>query len=156
MTQSDIATALGRSQLFCRLGEQAREALAERSIVHDYRHGQPVFFQGDPGQDLFLVLTGAVKLFVSSADGDEVLIDVCRPGEVFGEVAVLDGGTRSLGAEAIEDSQLLLLSREVLVASFREQPAVAEALLWALVSTVRRLTDRTADLVFLDLASRLA
>src|SRR5947209_2757999 len=155
MTRSDIASALGRSQLFCRLGEQAREALAERSMVHGYRHGQPVFFQGDPGRDLFLVLTGAVKLFVGSAAGDEVLIGVCRPVEAFGEVAVIDGGTRSAGAEAIEDSQLLLLSRDLLVEAFREEPAVAEALLWGLVSTLRRLTDRAADLVFLDLASRL-
>src|SRR6516164_7225157 len=106
MTHRDIANALGMSSLFCRLDEQGRNALAARCTVHAYRHGQPVFFQGDPGQDLFLVLTGAVKLFVSSADGEEVLISVCRPVEAFGEIAVIDGGTRSAGAEAIEDSQL--------------------------------------------------
>jgi len=156
MTHRDIASALGTSSLFCRLDEQGRNALAARCTLHAYRHGQPVFLQGDPGDDLFLVLSGAVKLFVSSPDGEEVLIAVCRPVEAFGEIAVIDGGTRSAGAEAVEDSKLIVLSRGVLAESFRDEPAVAEALLWALVSTLRRITDRTTDLVFLDLASRLA
>jgi CRP-like cAMP-binding protein len=156
MTSDDIAIALKRSSLFGRLNEDELYSLAARSVLHAYRHGQPVFFEGDAGHELFLVMTGMVKLFVSSAHGDEVLIGVRRPGDAFGEIAVIDGGVRSATAEAIEDSYLVLLSREVIVQVVREQPSVAEALLWMLGDTLRRLTDRTADLVFLDLPGRLA
>lgn len=156
MTSDDVAIALKRSSLFGRLEPRELNALAARSVLHAYRHGQPVFFEGDAGHDLFVVMTGAIKLFVSSAHGDEVLIGVRRPGEAFGEIAVIDGGVRSATAEAVEDSYLVLFSREVIVQAIREQPSVAEALLWMLGDTLRRLTDRTADLVFLDLPGRLA
>jgi CRP-like cAMP-binding protein len=147
---------LGSTQLFSALPESALAELAPRAIERSYRKGQLVFYQGDPGESLFVVVQGSVKVFVTSEEGDEMVLVTLRPAETFGELAVIDGGPRSASAETLEPTNLLAITRGSVLTLIRDHPALADALLSSLGGLVRRLTEQAADLVFLDLHGRVA
>jgi CRP/FNR family cyclic AMP-dependent transcriptional regulator len=147
---------LRRTRLFAGLDEPTLRALAERSVERSYpRHGR-LFFQGDPGDGLFVVASGLVKVVVTSEDGEEMVLVTLGPGEALGELAVVDGGPRSAAAEALEPTSALLITRPVLLELAARDPALTEALLRTLGSLLRRLTEQASDLVFLDLPGRVA
>jgi CRP/FNR family cyclic AMP-dependent transcriptional regulator len=147
---------LRRTRLFAGLDEPTLRALAERSVERSYpRHGR-LFFQGDPGDGLFVVASGLVKVVVTSEDGEEMVLVTLGPGEALGELAVVDGGPRSAAAEALEPTSALLITRPVLLELAARDPALTEALLQTLGSLLRRLTEQASDLVFLDLPGRMA
>jgi len=147
---------LRRTRLFAGLDEPTLRVLAERSVERSFpRHGR-LFFQGDPGDGLFVVASGLVKVVVTSEDGEEMVLVTLGPGEALGELAVVDGGPRSAAAEALEPTSALLITRPVLLELAARDPALTEALLQALGSLLRRLTEQASDLVFLDLPGRMA
>ena len=147
---------LRRTRLFAGLDEPTLRALAERSVERSFpRHGR-LFFQGDPGNGLFVVAGGLVKVVVTSEDGEEMVLVTLGPGEALGELAVVDGGPRSAAAEALEPTSALLITRPVVLELAARDPALTEALLQALGGLLRRLTEQASDLVFLDLPGRMA
>ena len=147
---------LRRTRLFAGLDETTLRALAERSVERSFpRHGR-LFFQGDPGNGLFVVASGLVKVVVTSEDGEEMVLVTLGPGEALGELAVVDGGPRSAAAEALEPTSVLLITRPVVLELAARDPALTEALLQALGGLLRRLTEQASDLVFLDLPGRMA
>jgi CRP/FNR family transcriptional regulator, cyclic AMP receptor protein len=147
---------LRRTRLFAGLDEPTLRALAERSVERSFpRHGR-LFFQGDPGNGLFVVASGLVKVVVTSEDGEEMVLVTLGPGEALGELAVVDGGPRSAAAEALEPTSTLLITRPVVLELAARDPALTEALLQALGGLLRRLTEQASDLVFLDLPGRMA
>jgi len=147
---------LRRTRLFAGLDEPTLRALAERSVERSFpRHGR-LFFQGDPGNGLFVVASGLVKVVVTSEDGEEMVLVTLGPGEALGELAVVDGGPRSAAAEALEPTSALLITRPVVLELAARDPALTEALLQALGGLLRRLTEQASDLVFLDLPGRMA
>jgi CRP-like cAMP-binding protein len=147
---------LRRTRLFAGLDEPTLRALAERSVERSFpRHGR-LFFQGDPGNGLFVVASGLVKVVVTSEDGEEMVLVTLGPGEALGELAVVDGGPRSAAAEALEPTSALLITRPVVLELAARDPALTEALLQALGGLLRRLTEQASDLVFLDLPGRVA
>jgi CRP/FNR family cyclic AMP-dependent transcriptional regulator len=150
------AQLLGRTKLFGDLSGAALLRLGERAVERSYRQGQMIFGQGDPGEALFVVSDGLVKVFVTSEDGDEIVLVTLRPPETFGELALIDGGARSASAETLKATTVLVLTRSTLLEVMTEHPALAESLLRALGAVVRRLTEQAADLVFLDLHGRVA
>jgi CRP-like cAMP-binding protein len=111
---------------------------------------------GDPGDTLMVVVSGRVKVAVRSVDGGELTLRVVGPGGTLGEVSVADGGPRSAEVETLEDSRLLLVPREQLQEICARVPSVANALARSVAATLRRLTEATSDLVFLDLPRRVA
>ena len=147
---------LRRTRLFAGLDQPRLRALAERSVERSFpRHGR-LFFQGDPGNGLFVVASGLVKVVVTSEDGEEMVLVTLGPGEALGELAVVDGGPRSAAAEALEPTSALLITRPVVLELAARDPALTEALLQALGGLLRRLTEQASDLVFLDLPGRMA
>jgi len=147
---------LRRTRLFAGLDQPTLRALAERSVERSFpRHGR-LFFQGDPGNGLFVVASGLVKVVVTSEDGEEMVLVTLGPGEALGELAVVDGGPRSAAAEALEPTSALLITRPVVLELAARDPALTEALLQALGGLLRRLTEQASDLVFLDLPGRMA
>jgi CRP/FNR family cyclic AMP-dependent transcriptional regulator len=157
VTKADRAAALlGRTKLFDDLPSAALLRLGERAVERSYRRGQMIFGQGDPGEALFVVSDGLVKVFVTSEDGDEMVLVTLRPPETFGELALIDGGARSASAETLEATTVLVLTRSTVLEVMTEHPVLAESLLRALGAVVRRLTEQAADLVFLDLHGRVA
>ena len=153
---TDLVGLLRATPLLATVPTAELEALAAGSRVRTYRRGQIVFTTGEPGETVMVVISGWIKVVVRSADGGELTLTVIGPGTLFGEINVADGGPRSADAEALEQTRLLLIPREMLLDLSGRQPAVALALLRSVADTLRRLTEAASDLVFLDLPRRLA
>lgn len=156
MQKDRAISLLRRAALFAELTDEALEWLAQRAVQRSYRKGQLLFYQGDPGDSLFVMVEGLVKVSVLSEQGDEMVLVTLQPPDVFGEVAIVDAGPRSASAEAIETTKVLVVTRDPLLELMRAHADVNEAVLRSLGNSLRRLTEQAADLVFLDLQGRIA
>jgi CRP/FNR family cyclic AMP-dependent transcriptional regulator len=156
MRTEQAAAILGRTQLFRDVDGPTLARIGERAVERSYRRGQLIVHQGDLGDSLFVVTEGLVKVFVTSEEGDEMVLVTLRPPDTFGELALIDGGARSASAEALEHTSVLALTRPVLLELMHDHPEMSEALLRSLGTLVRRLTEQASDLVFLDLHGRVA
>jgi CRP/FNR family transcriptional regulator, cyclic AMP receptor protein len=153
---ADAAGILRGTTLFRSAPAEDLEQIAAASRLRDFRRGQVVFTAGDPSDTLIVVVSGSVKVVVRSADGGELTLTVIRPGGLFGELSVADSGPRSADAEALEQCRLLLVPRDTVADICSRVPSVAYALTISLAAMLRRLTEETSDLVFLDLPRRVA
>ena len=156
MNLQQRAEVLARTELFCGIDEATRRRIAEHVAERVVERGQRVFTQDEPGDRMYVLAEGAVKLFVASRNGGIVELVRHRPPATFGEVALLDGGARSASAEAVERSTLLVVTRAELLGLLRAEDQVAEGLLRTLGTIVRRTTRQVSDLAFLDLQGRVA
>lgn len=156
MTPRQIAALLAQTDLFGVLDEASLDQLATRTRVRSADKGQTIFVQDEPGDRMFVLAEGAIKLVVRSAQGEVVELARHRPPAAFGEVALLDGGPRSASAEAVERSTLLVVTRDDLIGLLRSDSQVAAAVLKSLGAMVRRADRLATDLVFLDLPGRVA
>jgi CRP-like cAMP-binding protein len=147
---------LRQTQLFGDLDDPALGNLAERATKRNYSKGQLIFYQGDPAGSLFVMMEGLVKVFVTSEEGDEMVLVTLHPHDVFGELALLDGGPRSASAEAVEATSLLELQRNPFLECLEQSPGMTESLMLSMGRVLRRLTEQASDLVFLDLHGRVA
>jgi len=138
------------------MDEQARLAMVDQAGFRVVDKGQMVFWQGEEGDAMFVLLDGAVKLIVRSRDGEVMELHRHDAPATFGELAVLDGAPRSASAEAVERATLLVVTRRQLLHLLRDDEQVAEALLRTLGEIVRRTTRQVSDLAFLDLQGRVA
>jgi CRP/FNR family cyclic AMP-dependent transcriptional regulator len=150
------AGLMGRIEPFRVLDEGMRLRLVGQATRRVVDRGQMVFWQDEPGEGMFVLLEGAVKLVVRSRSGDLIELHRHDAPAVFGEVAVLDGGPRSASAEAVEDSTLMIITRAQVLRLLRSDEQVAEALLRTLGAIVRRTTRQVSDLAFLNLQGRVA
>ena len=150
------AEVLGRTELFGGLAPGTLETIAARGIVRSYPKGQVLFYQYDPGEALYVILEGRVKAFVTSEDGAELNLGVFESPSILGEVALVDGGPRSASAEVVSPAKLLVFTRATFFSLLGEHPPLVESYLRSLGKLIRRLQDRTEDLVFLDLHGRVA
>ena len=148
--------ALARCPLFVGLDEESRRAIALTLRTRRFRRGEVLFHEGDPGDALFIVASGAVKVVVPSDEGDEAILATLRRGDFLGELALLDGAPRSASAIALEPTETLELPRNRFIALVGAEPAIRDALLSSLATELRRLTAHVAELHFLDLTGRLA
>ena len=138
---------LDRDEL-ARFGELVRERA--------YPKGSVILFQDDPGDSLFILRTGRVKVVLIGEDGREVILGVLEPGAHFGELALIDDQPRSAHVIAMEDAQLLILRREDFRRRVDANPSVAWALLQELSRRLRRADEKIGGLVLLDVPGRIA
>jgi CRP/FNR family transcriptional regulator, cyclic AMP receptor protein len=153
---TDVTGALRRTHLLGSVPAQDLQAIVAVSRLRAFRRGQIVFTRGDPGDTLIVVISGRVKVVVRSADGGELTLAIIRTGGIVGELSVADGGPRSADAETVEECQLLMIPRATIQDICSRVPSAGKALTDAIAATLRRLTDETSDLVFLDLPRRVA
>ena len=135
---------------------EGRERLAATAYPKKLSRGQVLFVEGEPCEALFVVRSGRLKISVTSPHGDELVLAVHGAGESVGELSLVDGGTRSAGATALEETELICLPRDAFMTLLQDSPDAAIALAQDLAAMLRRLTSSAADLVFLDLPRRLA
>lgn len=147
---------LSVSPLFAALDPEGAEALRETLVEKHVLKGQTLFEEGEPGDRLYVILDGKVKLGHSSPDGRESLMAVLGPGEMFGELSLFDPGKRAATATALTDASVLELRNEQLMPWLAGRPEVAAALLQALARRLRRTNEAMADLVFSDVPGRVA
>jgi CRP/FNR family transcriptional regulator len=149
--------ALRTCGLFGHADEATLDTLAAALRIRRFRKGETVFHQGDPGDALFIVASGSVKVVLPSDEGAEpAIVAVLGPGEFFGELALLDGAPHSATIVAIEATETLVLNRDAFLALIDDQPELRRALLASLAVEIRRLTGHVEDLHFLDLPGRLS
>jgi CRP/FNR family transcriptional regulator, cyclic AMP receptor protein len=156
LTTQQVAILLGESELFATLDEPVRLTLAERASQRGYRRGQVVFVQEERGDRMFVVAEGEVRLLIRSPHGDEVELARRSRGQVFGEMALLDGGPRSATAEAITAATLVGIGREDLIKLLRSDEHLVDAFLHLLGGLVRRANNLSSALVFRDVRGRVA
>ena len=131
-----------------RVTEAARERLYPKSSV--------ILFEDDPGDALYVVITGEVKVVLIGEDGREVILSMLRSGDFFGEMSLIDDQPRSAHVIATEDSNLLVLRREEFRVCLEQAPRIAVGLLQALSRRLRRADDKIGGLVLLDVTGRVA
>lgn len=156
MTVQDTVGLLAQTNLFRHFSPASLETLAPSLLQRTYLKGQVLFHQGDPGNSLWILATGLVKVTVSSSKGDEMLLITMAPPETFGELSLIDGAPRSATVEVVETAKVLILGRDVWTALMRDDSTFTAAVLHSVAEMVRRLTDQTSDFAFLDLHGRVA
>ena len=147
---------LGASPLFAALDDEARDALRRTMDEVSLPRGATLFGEGDPGDRLYVVTQGKIKLGRTAADGRENLLAVMGPGEMFGELSLFDPGPRTATATAITETTLSGLGHDDLQPLLTQRPEVAGRLLAALARRLRRTNEAMADLVFSDVPGRVA
>jgi CRP/FNR family cyclic AMP-dependent transcriptional regulator len=152
----DLKTVLAQHFLLKDLSPEDLERVQELAATRWYRPGQSVFMKGDPGTALMAVLSGRVRICAYSADGREVVLNVISPGEVFGEIALIDGGERTADAFAMEPTELLILGRREFLPYLQRNPNVCIKLLTIMCQRLRSTSEQLEDFNFLDLRCRLA
>jgi CRP/FNR family transcriptional regulator, cyclic AMP receptor protein len=147
---------LANTPLFSSVQPELLDELAAKAKMVKVEAREILFSKGDPGDRLYLVATGMIRIGVLSADGREVTYGLIKPGQLFGEIAVLDGKERSADATAMDSTELIALERKDVHAFLHKHPAQALHLIEVLCDRIRKADDQLEDLVFLSLPSRLA
>jgi CRP/FNR family cyclic AMP-dependent transcriptional regulator len=127
--------------LFSSLDSKTTAALGEYLSIHDYPRSATIFRTGDPGDAMYLIDVGKVRISITDADGAVVTLAELGPGDFFGEMAMLDGHGRSANAFTTEDARLAKLTRENFLSFMQSDPQVTLELLTALTARLRRTDD---------------
>ncbi len=152
----DKAALLGATGLLRHLAPDGLRALALHTRIVRYRDRRTIFHKGDPGSSMLVVVGGHVRITSSSASNRGVTLNTIGPGEVLGEIGLLDGEPRSCDAVASGDVELLVLDRRDFVPFLERHHDVCLRLMGVLCQRLRQTTDQVEDLVFLDHTARLA
>ncbi|MHC4393271.1 MAG: Crp/Fnr family transcriptional regulator [Planctomycetota bacterium] len=147
---------LQAASLFANLSAAELDGIRGRMRRRSLRDGAALFRAGDPGDAAYVIASGQLAVTALSEQGREVLLQLMVPGEMVGELALLDGRPRSATVTAREPVELFVLERTDFLQCLREQPEIALALLKVLSERVRRLSGAFEDSVLLDLRTRLA
>ena len=142
--------------LFSALDPEDQKQLLDMMSEVTFRRGERLFNEGDPGDRLYLLIEGKVKLGHTSSDGRENLIAVLGPGEMIGELTLFDPGPRSGTATAVAPTKMLQLEHTALMEFIDTRPELAKHMLRALAQRLRRTNEALADLVFSDVPGRVA
>jgi len=145
-----------RHFLFGKLSANEIDALIGYARVEHYPAGREIFAKGSPGQSLMAVLRGSVKISSLSDSGKEIVFTIFHAGEIFGEIAVLDGDERSADATAMTDCELLVLHRRDLLPVLENRADLCMILLKMLCRKLRLTTEQVEDVMFRHLESRVA
>jgi CRP/FNR family cyclic AMP-dependent transcriptional regulator len=134
-------SALEDVEFFKILGDEDRRELADVVDLIKLTDGETLFRAGDPGESLFLVRSGEVELYVRDNAGQKIILDITRPGDFFGEIALLDAGARTASAVALTDTELIELDRDDLLLLFQRKPDAALSMLAAMGRMTRKADE---------------
>jgi CRP/FNR family transcriptional regulator, cyclic AMP receptor protein len=152
----NVRAVLERTLLFRGLPPAALEQIARLSTRRTYQRDAVIFSQADPGDALFGVITGRVRVSASSAGGREVFLNIMEPGDTFGEIALLDGQPRTASASATTTSELLIVTREQFLALLAREPQLVDHLLRLLCARLRWVSEFAEESALLPVPARLA
>lgn len=141
---------------FADLPEEEIQVLSSATKRRTFRAGEVIFHRDDPGQVLYMIKEGKVKICIISPDGQEVSMAVFGRGEYFGEFALLDGLPRSTDAVALEKVECYTLQRSDFHNTIQKNPKIAILILEALSKRLRNTNQMVEDLIFLDVYGRVA
>lgn len=155
-SQPSLRGLLRQVPLFMGVNEQVLETLEQSCSRRSLENDTHLFYRGDPAEHFFLLITGQVEILLSSPDGRELVINEMRPGDFFGELALLTGQPRSADAVARGGTELVAVPRTAFLAALDCDPILARRLLQATATRLSRTSDFQNSLAFLDAQARLA
>jgi CRP/FNR family cyclic AMP-dependent transcriptional regulator len=147
---------LSRVPLFAELPPDRIHELAQVVRRRTYHRGETIFHKGDPGNGLYIIASGQVKIVLPSEMGEEAMLAVLEAGEFFGELALFDGLPRSATVVAVQNAEVLVLHRDDFLSFVSRNPEVVTALFAALSRRLRSADEMIEDAIFLDVPGRLA
>ena len=147
---------LAQVAIFAGLDADGLRELAGAARRRTFRAGEVIFHRDDPGQVLYVIRSGKVKIYITSQDGQEVALAVFGPGDYFGELALLDGQPRSASAVAIEPVETYALQRNDFINAVMHHPRIAVQVMNVLSRRLRQTDAMIEDLLFLDVHGRVA
>src|SRR5439155_5812816 len=150
-----LEAVLRKAPLFASLTEKELQALALRATRRQFQRGELLFGEGDPCTGLFVVTSGKVRIFKLSPSGREQVLAVEGPGSSFAELPVFDGGNYPAAASAIEDTEVLFISRKDFQNFCREHPDVGLKVIAVVGLRLRRLVGIIEELSFTTVRQRL-
>lgn len=149
-------TVLRNNLLFRNLGDTTLDRLAALAVRRRVARGTTLFRQGDAGDALYAVISGQVRISASAAGGREVFLNVMEAGDTFGEIAIIDGQSRTASATTVTDCDLLLLARADFMALMQADPALPIHLLQLFCQRVRWTSEVIEESALLSLPARIA
>jgi CRP-like cAMP-binding protein len=152
----DKLSLLRNHPLFSDLPSTVIEHLGSYMKTRKVARGSTIFAKGDPGSGLMGVLAGMVKVSVASSEGKDIVLNIFHEGEIFGEIALLDGRPRTADATAMSDCELIVIERRDFVPFLSDHPDVTIKFIEILCSRLRRTSEQVQDVTFLNLPTRLA
>ena len=153
---SSKLSVLRKHPIFSDLEPEALDQLCRYAKHTTLKRGATIFSRGDPGNCLFAVITGTVKMSISSVDGRSAIFNLIGAGEIFGEIALLDGLSRSADAIANGDCELFVIDRREFIPFVRSQPALAMKIIELLCTRLRWTSDQVEQIILQNLPCRLA
>jgi CRP/FNR family transcriptional regulator, cyclic AMP receptor protein len=147
---------LQKCMLFAVLDEKGRHEIAAHAHSRSFAAGQSICRLGDRGDTMMAVAVGTVRVSLPSAMGKQLILADLPPGELLGEIALLDGRPRSANATALTNCQLVILERRDVLPFLERNPAACLKLMEMLCGRLRRSDERLYDIAFFDLPVRLA
>jgi len=151
---SEAIWFLKRCPLFEHLAPHECRRLEGRARARSFPRRSVVYFPGEPGESLLLLTRGRVKIMALTPDGREMILAFIEPGELFGELAVLDAAPRNEHAEAVEDSYVLSVPREELVWLMGQRPDIALSITKLIGLRLRRVENRLKNILFRSIRER--
>jgi CRP/FNR family transcriptional regulator, cyclic AMP receptor protein len=152
----DKGRLLRSHPFFSGLDDRIVERLIPHALTRKVKKGTLLFRKGDVGTNLYAVCAGAVRVSAPSDEGKDAVFNLIVPGEIFGEIAFLDGGPRTADAVMIESGELMVIERRDFLPLLHDYPKLALRLLEILCGRLRRTSEQVEDIVFLGLKARLA
>lgn len=154
--ESPYFEVLRQIELFQHLSAEQLRILCPRLVARQYRKGTIIFSQGDEGSSLYILRKGRVRIFMTGSVGREATLRIYKPCSIFGEIAVLDGGPRAAGAQALDEVSVLLLQRDVFLSLLRDNFAMVQQVFALLTERMRYTTYYSELLAFLSGPGRVA
>jgi CRP-like cAMP-binding protein len=155
MTASDLSAWLGRTLIFGGLEPDDLDRLASIARESTLQQGDILFEQGDDSDGLYLIVSGLVRIYLTTEDGREVTISLLEDGEVIGEMSLLDGLSRSAGAAALIETRLIFIPRAPFLDLIENRGKLARQIILTLCERLRSANAQFDQAVFHDLRHRL-
>jgi len=156
LPSSKLSSVLRQHPIFRDLDPDAVEQLCRYARHMSLKRGATIFSKGDPGNSLFAVINGTVKISISSPDGRNAILNLFNAGDLFGEMAVLDGQERSADAIANTNCEIFVIDRREFLPFLRSQPELAIRIIELLCARLRWTSDQVEQVILQDLPGRLA
>jgi CRP/FNR family cyclic AMP-dependent transcriptional regulator len=153
---SGALSVLRKHPIFADLEPEAFAQLCRYAKHSMLKRGSTLFSKGDPGNSLYAVISGTVKMSISSPDGRNAILNIVGPGEIFGEIALLDQQPRSTDAIANSNCELFVIDRRDFIPFVKAQPTLAMKFIELLCERLRSTSDQVEQIILLHLPGRLA
>jgi CRP-like cAMP-binding protein len=155
-SQEQARALIARGELFSRLSPAELDRLVRLARMRKVPARAVIFRKGDAGREMYAIVSGRVRISSEAADGREVVLGLLEPGDMFGEISLLDGAPRTATCSAVGATTLLVIERPKFLAVLEQSPALAIKLLEIIAARLRLTDQLIEDTLFLNLGTRLA